>query len=93
MAVSRLARFHAVSFAFRFHDKEGHADLSSTYNFLLEDPVYNQRSSDFLKNFQTTMAPKVNDIAKSGPKVVREHAAYFFDAIQNMHSTYVICAN
>ncbi len=59
MAISRLARFHAVSYAMR---RELALDLRECYPFLREDPVYRPDTEDMFARTQASVATRLHSI-------------------------------
>ena len=57
MAISRLARFHAVSYAMR---KEKGLDMVKEYPFLAEDPVYRPDTAELFLKTQTSIATRLD---------------------------------
>ncbi len=68
MAVSRLARFHAVSFAMR---RELGLDPKREYPFLAEDPVYRKETGEMFARTQASVATRLHSIFQHGPQDAR----------------------
>ena len=59
MAISRLARFHAVSFAMR---NEKDLDMVTAYPFLSEDPVYRPDTKELFLKTQANIVTRLLNI-------------------------------
>ncbi len=59
MAVSRLARFHAVSYAMR---KELQLCVEVEYPFLRDDPVYRADTAEMFARTQASIATRLHSI-------------------------------
>ncbi len=68
MAVSRLARFHAVSYAMR---KEKGLDLVEAYPFLAEDPVYRPDTEAMFAKTQNNIATRLFNIFQHSPQDIK----------------------
>ena len=67
MAISRLARFHAVSYAMR---KEKDLDMRTEYPFLQEDPVYRPDTADMFVKVQSSIATRLFSIFQHSSQVM-----------------------
>jgi hypothetical protein len=83
MAISRLARFHAISYAMR---KERSIDVPSEYPFLADDPVYRADTEDLFSKTQSSIGTRLLDIFQHSPQNIKEFSAYFLNAVKNMHA-------
>jgi len=82
MAVSRLARFHAVSYALR---RERGRDLRLDYPFLQEDPVYREDTRETFAKVQTSVATRLFNILQHAPSDVKNFSSFFLDSVRKMH--------
>lgn len=83
MAISRLARFHAASYAMR---KEHKMDFRSRYPFLATDPVYNAQTAELFAKTQSSIGTRLFNIFQQGSQNIKEFSTHFLDAVKNMHA-------
>ncbi len=83
MAISRLARFHAVSYAMR---KEKDVDFLNEYPFLRDDPVYRADTVDMFAKTQTSIATRLFSIFQHSSKDLRDFSNFFLDAVRRLHA-------
>ena len=84
MAISRLARFHAVSFAMR---NEKDLDMVTAYPFLSEDPVYRPDTKElFLKTQANIVTRLLNIFQQESSAEFKEISGLFLNAVRNLHS-------
>ena len=86
MAISRLARFHAASYAMR---QEHKMDFPSRYPFLATDPVYNAQTAELFAKTQSSIGTRLFNIFQQGSQNIKEFSTHFLDAVKNMHARYM----
>lgn len=88
LAIAKLAAFHAVSYCMK---KEKDIDFLIQYPFLQEDPVYRPATLPVFTRAQNNLARKMHNIylqqnqSQLGVEVTPEQAAYFEEAVKNLH--------
>ncbi|TRY72023.1 hypothetical protein TCAL_03381, partial [Tigriopus californicus] len=83
MTISRLARFHAVSYAMQ---GDLGRRMNDHYPFLTEDPVYRDDTKEIFTKTQTSIATRLYSIFQHSSPDLKGFSHFFMDAVRNLHS-------
>lgn len=83
MTISRLARFHAVSYAMQGDLGQR---MNDQYPFLNEDPVYRNDTKEIFTKTQTSIATRLYSIFQHSSQDLKGFSNFFMDAVRNLHS-------
>lgn len=83
MAISRLARFHAISYAMRMEQPDPELrDMTKTYPFLREDPVYRPETKELFAKTQSSISTRLFNIFQHSNQELKDFSNYFMDAVK-----------